>query len=119
MTRYLLSVHMTDGASPPSMTDGEATRSWQAIEALAAELKSDGAWIASARLTDASAARVVRAVGGKSQVTDGPFAETKEHVGGFYIIEVPNLDVALDWAGKVSGTIGAPIEVRPFVGYAD
>lgn len=75
--------------------------------------------MSSGRLTDAASARVVRTSGGRTQVTDGPFAETKEHIGGFYLIEAPDLDVALGWAEKVSGTIGAPIEVRPFVDYAD
>lgn len=119
MTRYLLSVHMTDGEARPNMTDEEATHSWQAIEVLEAELKATGAWVSSGRLTEASAARVVRASGGKPQVTDGPFAETKEHIGGFYIIESADLDHAIGWATKVSDTIKAPIEVRPFAGYAD
>ena len=120
MTRYLLSVHMTDGQDRPTMDDEATQRSWHAIEALETELKSSGAWVASARLTEAADARVVRASGrGKPQVTDGPFAETKEHIGGFYIIEASDLDAAVEWAARVSDTIQAPIEVRPFAGYAD
>jgi hypothetical protein len=56
----------------------------------------------------------VRTSGGDVLTTDGPFAESKEHLGGFYIIEAPDLDSAIQWASKVTGAVGKPIEVRPF-----
>jgi hypothetical protein len=56
---------------------------------------------------------------GEVVTTDGPFAESKEHLAGFYIIEAEDLDAALGWASKVTAAINAPIEVRPFAGFAD
>ena len=61
-----------------------------------------------------SSATVVRAQGGEVVTTDGPFAETKEQLGGFWIIDVPDLDAALDWARKGTVACGGPVEVRPF-----
>jgi hypothetical protein len=73
-----------------------------------------GAWVFGGRLHEPDTATVVRKSGGEVLTTDGPFAESKEHLGGFYIIAADDLDAALGWASKVSGLIGAPIEVRPF-----
>jgi hypothetical protein len=56
---------------------------------------------------------------GEVLITDGPFAEAREHLGGFYMIDAGDLDTALEWAAKVTRCIGVPIEVRPFAGYAD
>ena len=78
-------------------------------------LKSAGAWVFSARLHDPDTATVVRSVNGEVLTTDGPFAESKEHLGGFYVIEAPDLDAALGWAAKVAEAIDSPIEVRPFM----
>ncbi len=119
MSKFLLSVHMADGEAREPMSQEEMQRSWQRISELEAEMKTGGAWHSSARLTDAASARVVRVAGGTPSVTDGPFVETKEHLGGFYIIEADDLDAALDWATKVTAVIAAPIEVRPFADFAD
>jgi hypothetical protein len=62
---------------------------------------------------------VVRVRGGDALTTDGPFAESKEHLAGFYMIDAEDLDSALGWASRVSEAIGRPIEVRPFAGFAD
>ena len=67
------------------------------------------------RLHDPSTATVVAATGDDVMVTDGPFVETKDHLGGFYVLSTADLDGALAWASKVSALIGTSIEVRPFV----
>ena len=119
MTRYMLSVHSVQGAvrEPPSAE--EMQHSWQQIGALEAEMKSTGAWVFSGRLHEPDTATVVRVANGEILTTDGPFAEAKEHLGGFYIINADDLDAALAWASKVTQVIGAPIEVWPFADFAD
>ncbi len=84
MTRYMLSVHTADGAPrvPPSAE--EMQHSWQQIGALEAEMKSSGAWVFSGRLHEPDTATVVRVDNGDILTTDGPFVETREHLGGFY-----------------------------------
>jgi hypothetical protein len=77
-------------------------------------MKSAGAWVFSGRLHEPDTATVVRMSGGEVVTTDGPFAESKEHLGGFYIIQATDLDAALAWASKVTAAIKVPIEVRPF-----
>lgn len=114
MPRYLLSAHTVEGEVREPMTDEQMQRSWQKIQALEAEMKSAGAWVFSGRLHDADTATVVRLSGDEVVTTDGPFVEAKEHVGGFYIIDAPDLDAALGWASKVTRTISASIEVWPF-----
>ena len=111
----MLSTHTVDGAPREPMTTEEMQKSWQEINGLEAEMKSAGAWVFSARLHEPDTATVVRVSNGEVLTTDGPFVESKEHIGGFYIIEAPDLDAALRWAGKVSATIKSPIEVWPFV----
>jgi hypothetical protein len=86
---------------------------------LEAEMKSTGAWVFSGRLHEADTATVVRQANGEILTTDGPYAEAKEHLGGFYIINAEDLDAALALAAKVTRVIGAPIEVRPFADFAD
>jgi len=114
MSQYLLSVHSVDGVAREPMTDDEMTSMMQAVGDLEDELKSSGAFLFGGRLHDADISTVVRVNDGEVITTDGPFAESKEHIGGFYIIEASDLDAALAWATKVSDTIKAPIEVRPF-----
>jgi hypothetical protein len=115
MAQYLLSVHSVAGEAREPMTDEQMQQSYKQVMALQADMKSAGAWVFGGRLTDPETATVVRMSGGQVLTTDGPFVESKEHLGGFYIIEADNLDAALDWASKVTRTINAPIEVRPFV----
>jgi hypothetical protein len=114
MPRYLLSAFTADGETREPMTDEQMQHSWQAINALEAEMKTAGAWVFSGRLHDADTATVVRVSDGEVLTTDGPFVEAKGHLGGFYIIEAADLDAALGWASKVTRTISAPIEVWPF-----
>ena len=112
MKQYLLAVHMVEGEPVPS--DAEMQHAYKAVDVFNAELQSAGAWVFAGGLHPPATATVVRAQGGQVVTTDGPFAETKEQLGGFWIIEVPDLDAALDWAAKGSVACGAPVEVRPF-----
>lgn len=111
MARYLLSVHSVEGEVREPMSDEEMQQSWKQVGTLEREMKSSGAWVFSGRLHEPETATVVRIADGKVLTTDGPFAESKEHLGGFYIIEATDLDAALGWASKVTRVIRAPIEV--------
>ena len=113
MTYYML--RPGRAVQGPPLSEGEMQEHMQAIWRLEAEMKSAGAWVFGGRLHDPSTATVVRAEANDVLTTDGPFAETKDHLGGFYLLRTTDLDGALEWAGKVSGLIGASIEVRPFV----
>jgi hypothetical protein len=115
VTQYLLSVHSVDGAAGEPMTDEQMRQSYQQVMALQAEMQSAGAWVFGGRLHEPGTATVVRVSGGEMLTTDGPFAESREHLGGFYIVAAEDLDAALAWASKTSAIIGAPIEVRPFM----
>jgi hypothetical protein len=118
MSRFLLSVHVSDEpreAPTPEQMQHLAER----IGALEAEMRSAGAWVFSGRMTGPQEAKVVRARKGRPLITDGPFVEAKEHIGGFYIIESDSPDAALEWASKTSEAIGMPIEVWPFADFAN
>ena len=116
MPQYMLSVHTaTDKASEP-MTEEQQREGYALIAGLEAEMEAANAFVFSARLTDATEAKVVRRGAGRPKWTDGPFIETKENLGGFYLIEVPDMAAALDWASRVSEAIGEPIEVRSLAG---
>ena len=114
MTKYLLSVHTGNDAPREPMTDEEMQQSWKEIQVLNEELKSAGAWVFGGALHGPDTATVVRMSEGEVLTTDGPFAESKEHLGGFYIIEAEDLDAALAWASKTTAAVRKPIEVRPF-----
>jgi hypothetical protein len=112
--QYLLSLHVPELESGPRMTDEEMQQSWKEIEALNEELKAAGAWLFGGALHAADTATVVRVSEGEVLTTDGPYVESKEHLGGFYIIEAADLDAALAWAAKTTAATRRPIEVRPF-----
>ena len=114
MAQYLLSVHSVEGRAPAPMTEEEVAQTVKQVMALQQEMKSAGAWVFGGRLTPSDTATVVRMTDGKTLTTDGPFAESREHLGGFYIIAADDLDAALAWASKVTDLIGQPIEVRAF-----
>ena len=114
MTQYLLAVHSVEGEPMPS--EEEMQRAFKDVDALNAEIQSAGVWVFAGGLQPPSSATVVRAQGGEVVTTDGPFAETKEQLGGFWIIDVPDLDTALGWARKATVACGGPVEVRPFQG---
>ena len=116
MSQYLLSVYAVEGEShdQQSMTPEEMQASMERVTALEAEMNASGTFVFGGRLHDADSATVVRIGDGGQFMTDGPFAEAKEHIAGFYIINADDLDAALAWAGKVVECINAPIEIRPF-----
>ena len=113
MKQYLLSIYQPDGGVPPPEVLAAVMRD---VNALIAETKAAGVWVFNGGLHPASTATVVRAEHGDILITDGPYAEGKEHVGGFIIIKAPDLDAALEWARKTARVITLPIEVRPFQG---
>jgi hypothetical protein len=114
MSKYLLSVHTVEGGSRQPMSEEQMQAMMAGVRELEAEMVSEGAWVFGGRLDGPETASTVRVADGQVLHTDGPFAESKEHLGGFYIIECQDLDAALAWAGKVTSCIGAPIEVVPF-----
>ncbi|MDV6241737.1 YciI family protein [Rhodococcus opacus] len=111
MTQYLLSVYQPDGPAPEP--DVLATIG-DDLDALNQEMVSVGAWVFSGGLCAPTTATVLRARGGDVLVTDGPYTEGKEHLGGFTIVEAPDLDAALEWGRKLTRATTLPIEVRPF-----
>jgi hypothetical protein len=114
MTRYLLSFHTFEGEARDPMTDEEMQQFMKRVGVLEEEMKSAGAWVFGGRLHEPDTATVVRMTDGEVLTTDGPFAESREHLGGFYIIEAEDLDAALAWASKTSAAVTKAIEVRPF-----
>ena len=112
MSQYLLSVYMVDGE--PELSPEEMQQTYDAVDAVNAAIKSEGAWVFAGGLPPADTATVVRAVDGDVLTTVGPFAEAKEQIGGFWVIEAPDLDAALAWASKASAACRGAVEVRPF-----
>jgi hypothetical protein len=100
MTHYLLSVYQPDGPipSPERMQ----------------QIRAAGAWVFAGGLQPPDTARVLRETDAEVLSTDGPYTEGKEHLGGFTIVDTPDLDAALDWGRRLSRATGLPIEVRPF-----
>jgi hypothetical protein len=111
MKQYLLSVYQPDGPPPPPEVLEPVMAN---LEVLNAELKQAGAWVFAGGLHPPSTATVVRVSDGDVLVTDGPFAESKEHLGGFTIVRAPDLDAALEWGRRLAEATTLPIEVRPF-----
>ncbi|HEU0103313.1 MAG TPA: YciI family protein [Mycobacteriales bacterium] len=112
MKEYLLAVHSVEGTPMPPME--EIQKAFAQVDALNQELEDAGAWVFAGGLHPPSSATVVRVENGATTVTDGPFAETKEQLGGFWVIKVEDLDAALSWAEKCSAACMNPVEVRPF-----
>jgi len=111
MTQYLLSVYQPEGPIPPRET---LERIMRDLDEVNREMKAAGAWVFSGGLHSPSTATVARLEDGEVLITDGPFAEGKEYLGGFTIISAPDLDAALGWASKIARATALPIEVRPF-----
>ena len=108
---YLLSIYQPDGPVPPPET---LAKIMGEIDVMNQELKAAGDWVFAGGLHSPSSATVVRVRDGEALVTDGPFAEGKEHIGGFTIIKAPDLDVALEWGRRLAAATTLPVEVRPF-----
>lgn len=118
MPRYLLSVHVRNAAPrPPSEED--MRESMARIGELEREMQAANALVFSGRLDEPGAAAVVRADGDETITTDGPYAESKELIGGFYIVDAPDRDAALRWAARTTAAVGMPIEVWPFLDSRD
>jgi hypothetical protein len=118
MTQYLLSIYQPDGPPPPEVM-AQMDTIMADVNALVQETKDAGVWVFDGGLHDSSTATVVRIKGGDVLMTDGPYAEGKEHIGGFMVIQAPDLDAALAWARKLAAVLGddhdsLPVEVRPF-----
>lgn len=120
MTQYLLSIYQPDGVTPPAAA---LTKVMHDLHVLIEEAKSAGVWVFNGGLHAASSATVVRVQRGDVLMTDGPFVDGKEHIGGFMIVKAPDLDSALQWARKLARTLvlpdqadGLAVEVRPFRG---
>src|SRR6266480_5006152 len=112
MKQYLLSVHsVADSPLPPTE---KMQQMYTDVAAFNTTLKAAGVWVFAGGLQPPSIATVVRVQDGDVLTTDGPFAEGKEHVGGFSIIKAPDLDAALEWGRKLTRATTLPIEVRPF-----
>jgi hypothetical protein len=112
MPRYLLSVVTPTDGTPPAPEELEAIM--KNVETLHREMVEAGAWVFSGGLEAPGTATVVRPQDGDLLVTDGPFVEAKEYVGGISVVDAPDLDAALEWGRRSARAIGLPIEVRPF-----
>jgi hypothetical protein len=113
MKQYLLSVQLVDDGTPPPPPE-EMQPTYQAVAVFNARLQDSRAWVFAGGLHPPATATVVRVQDGERLITDGPFAEGKEYIGGFWIIRADDLDAALDWAAKGAEACGSPVEVRPF-----
>ena len=112
MKQYLLAVHSVEGTPMPSQE--QLHTAFAQVDTLNKELQASDAWVFAGGLFPPSSATGVRTQGGATTMTDGPFAETKEQLGGFWIIRCNDLDQALTWAEKCSVACRNPVEVRPF-----
>src|SRR5256884_6902792 len=111
MKQYLMSVyHPEDREMPKADMDAAGAD----VDALNVEIRKAGAWVFGGGLHPSSTATTLRVKDGEVLTTDGPFAEGKEHIGGFWVIKCQDLDAALEWARKATVACGAPVEVRPF-----
>ncbi|MGO4229344.1 YciI family protein [Arthrobacter sp. YAF34] len=111
MPQYLLSIYQPDGPAPGPEVLEPIIRD---LADLNREMQAAGAWVFAAGLHPAESATVLRPGGGEILITDGPFTEGKEHLGGFTVVEAEDLDAALGWARKLAGVTTLPVEVRPF-----
>jgi hypothetical protein len=111
MTQYMITIYQPDGGPPPPEVLEKVGRE---LHALNQDIKSAGAWVFTGGLHAPSTATVVRVRDRDLITTDGPYIEGKEHIGGFWIVEAPDLDAALGWARRAARATTLPIEVRPF-----
>jgi hypothetical protein len=111
MKEYLLSIYQPDGPPPATVNLEEVMRD---VGAVRDEMKAADAWVFSGGLHDASISTVLRPKGTDMLITDGPYVEGKEHLGGFTIVRAVDLDSALEWGRKLARATTLPIEVRPF-----
>jgi hypothetical protein len=110
--QYLLMIYSQEGQWS-KMTDEQKTQGLAAYGAYTEALNAAGVRVGSNRLRETDTATTVRIVNGEAKVLDGPYAETKEQLGGYYLIDVPDLDTALSWAARCPGASYGTMEVRP------
>lgn len=114
MTQYMLSVHHDGTEDFESMSEAELQKVFADVDAFNDEVRSAGKWVFAGGLQPIESATTVDNTGGERIVSDGPFSESKEYLGGFWIIEAADLDEALDWAQRGSAACAGRVEVRPF-----
>jgi hypothetical protein len=114
MPQYMLLIYGPDAAPDPEQAAAEMPRWYQYTQ----ELQDAGAMRAGEALHPTDSATTVRVRDGETQITDGPFAETKETLGGFYLIDVPDLDTALKYAAKMPNITYGTVEVRPVIDFS-
>ncbi|CAB4936674.1 MAG: hypothetical protein F2825_12045 [Actinobacteria bacterium] len=112
MAQYLLSVVTPGAGEQPTAEQLEPIMA--RVEQLRTDMQQAGAWVFAGGLEAPSTATVLRPEGGDVLLVDGPFAEGKEYLGGFTVVEAPDLDAARDWGRRTVAAIGLPLEVRPF-----
>ena len=112
MAQYLLSVHYVEGQEPPDAQTMQ--RMFEDVEILNQEMQASGVWVFAGGLEEPHDATVVREHNGEIVTTDGPFPEAKEHLGGFWVLDVADRDAALEWARRATVACQGPVEVRPF-----
>jgi hypothetical protein len=112
--QYLLLIY-DDESQWASMPDEKRDSLYAAYGTFTAELRDSGAFVGAHQLQPTSTATAVQVRDGETLTTDGPFAETKERLGGYYLIEVESLDEAIEWAAKIPTARAGTIEVRPVV----
>jgi hypothetical protein len=110
--QYMLLIHSSETAQQ-AMTEQDVGRMLAAYGAYTEALSKDGVLVSANRLRPVSSATTVRVADGRTQVLDGPYAEAKEQLGGYYLIEAPDLDAAIAWAARCPGASHGTIEVRP------
>jgi hypothetical protein len=113
MPQYLIAVY--DQPETRSRPADEMAEIYSAVGAVNDRAVESGIFVFAGGLHDQSATTTVDARSGTPQITDGPYVETKEYLGGFWVIDVANLDVALDWAREAAVACRQPLEVRPFM----
>jgi hypothetical protein len=112
MKQYLLSVHYVEGQEPPA--EAQRNQMYADVDAFNKQLQADGQWVFAGGLHPPTSATVVQVTDGQVLTTDGPFPESKEQLGGFWILTADDLDAALALAAKASIACQGPVEVRPF-----
>ncbi|HEX2618643.1 MAG TPA: YciI family protein [Phototrophicaceae bacterium] len=113
--KYLLMIYEDENGARKNMTEADLQAEMAAYYAYGEELEKSGIFVAGEALHPITSATTVRVRDGKTLTTDGPFAETKEQLGGYYLLECKDLDEAIVWAAKIPGAKGGSIEIRPIV----
>jgi hypothetical protein len=112
MKQYLLAVHYVEGQPTPA--PDVVQQMFTQVEDVNEQMRNAGAWVFGGGLLTPDVSTVVSVADGRTTTTDGPFAEAKEHIGGFWVLRCEDLDAALAWAEKASAACMGPVEVRPF-----